>query len=147
MPRRARERATRAKTTTTRRSTGPTQAQRRAVAERAGYRCELCTKALHDGNDWTEVHSFHHRQPRGMGGTTDPDTNSAYQLLLVCGTGTTGCHGHIETNREKAYRYGWLVKRPTDPADVPVRLPVPFHSLDAWFQLSVTGEYLMVEPS
>lgn len=102
-------------------STGPTTTQRRVVAERAGYCCELCGARLHHyGVGWTEPHSFHHRQPRGMGGTSRVDVNAAYQLLLLCGTGTTGCHGDVESDRTTAYANGWLVRAAGDPATIPV---------------------------
>lgn len=102
------------------RSTGPTQAQRDRVARRAAWSCEVCCLVLHDGTSWVEPHSFHHRRPRGMGGTTQADANAAYQLLLVCGTGTTGCHGEIESNRQHALDLGWLVSQHADPATTPV---------------------------
>jgi hypothetical protein len=106
--------------------TGPSTVQRRAVAERAGYRCELCTQVLGwpDGTTiaWTTPHSFHHRRPRGMGGTCRIESNEPPNLLLVCGTGTTGCHARIEANRDLAYDLGWLVHQQQDPALVPVNI-------------------------
>lgn len=103
-----------------RRNTDPTAAQRRVVAERAGYACELCRMPLHDGHHWTEPHSFHHRQPRGMGGTNRPDVHAPYQLLLLCGTdNATGCHGYIESHRRVAYENGWLVHHGRDAATTP----------------------------
>lgn len=122
MPRGKRELKARAARTIARQrqNTGPTQRVRGLVAERASWCCELCGDELHDGWQWTAVHSFHHRQPRGAGGTTRVDINSPANLMLVCGTGTTGCHGIIESNRTTAYEMGWLVRRPTDPAEVPV---------------------------
>ena len=57
-----------------------------------------------------------------MGGTDDPAVNSPANLLLLCGTGTSGCHGLVETQRALAVEHGWLVPRPTDPASVPVLL-------------------------
>lgn len=83
---------------------------------------------LHDAEQWIGVHSFHHRQPRGAGGSSREGINSPANLLLVCGTGTTGCHGEIEANRTAAYAAGWLVKHPQDPAAVPV---LTVHSPDA----------------
>lgn len=103
-----------------RRDTGPTPAQRTLVAERAGYCCELCGDRLHDGDAWSAPHSFHHRQPRGMGGSRLDTANAAYQLLLTCGTGTTGCHGFIESHRSMSEAEGWLVRHGFDPAVVPV---------------------------
>ena len=55
-------------------------------------------------------------------GSRQPDVNAVSSLLLVCGTATTpdGCHQLIESQRALAYTNGWLVRRPTDPATVPV---------------------------
>ena len=53
--------------------------------------------------------SIHHRKPRKMGGTRRPDINFLPNLVLLCGTGTTGCHGWIEANRKAAKATGWLV--------------------------------------
>lgn len=102
------------------RNTGPTPAQRALVAERAGYCCELCGIRLHDGDAWTTDHSFHHRQARGMGGTSDTGANQPSNLLLTCGTGTTGCHGFIEAHRTSAEEEGWLVRHGRNPAEVVV---------------------------
>lgn len=100
-------------------TTGPTPAQRHQVAERAGHCCELCGLALWSDGAWIRPHSFHHRQPRGAGGTRRPDVNAAFNLLLLCGTGTTGCHGRIESRRTEAYTAGWLVRTGLDPANTP----------------------------
>lgn len=102
------------------RDTGPTPAQRAMVAERAGYRCELCGRPLHNGTEWFLTHSFHHRQARGMGSSRRPETNAAYNLLLVCGSGVSRCHGFIEGHRTAAEAEGWLVRHGQDPAVVPV---------------------------
>lgn len=99
---------------------GPSLAQKQLVAERAGWCCELCGMPLHNGRAWHETHSFHHRLPRGMGGTSAAASrHDPHQLLLVCGTGTTGCHGLIESQRQLAYGNGWLVRHGQDPANVP----------------------------
>lgn len=102
------------------RDTGPTPAQRDLVFDRAGGCCERCGTRLHVDGVWVADHSFHHRQPRGMGGTTRPEVNSPVNILLVCGTGTTGCHGFIEAHRTSAEAEGWLVRHGQDPGSVPV---------------------------
>lgn len=116
----ARSREPRARAAARRRDTGPTVATRALVLDRAAGCCELCGRLLHDGYEWLEVHSFHHRQPRGAGGTSLAEVNSPANLLLLCGTGTEGCHGFIEAHRTSAEAEGWLVRRPQDPAAVPV---------------------------
>ncbi|GJJ23723.1 hypothetical protein MTY414_73960 [Mycolicibacterium mageritense] len=41
-------------------------------------------------------------------------------LLLVCGSGTTGCHGRITVNPTWAKAQGYTVGGTFEPADVPV---------------------------
>jgi hypothetical protein len=88
----------------------------RLVKARAQNRCERCGTA--DALRW----SLHHRKPRGMGGSKDPAMNSPANILLLCGSGTTGCHGWVESHREEAYETGLLVYRNDDPAETPVTL-------------------------
>ena len=57
-----------------------------------------------------------------MGGTRDPRINSPANLLFVCGSGTTGCHGWIESNRALSLEAGLLLYRSDDPVQIPVRL-------------------------
>ena len=101
-----------------RRYTGASQETRIAVVLRSGYRCEICGGSL-QGVDGMSVH---HRKPRGMGGTVDIKINNASNLMAICGSGTTGCHGWLESHREEAYEKGWLVHRYDDPAEVAVEL-------------------------
>lgn len=108
-------------------STGPRAVVRLVVVSRAGGSCELCGVPVAFVDDDGQVtplaaYSVHHRQPRGMGGTDDPAVNSPVNLLLLCGTGVSGCHGVVESQRVLAKANGWLVPRPTDPASVPVEL-------------------------
>lgn len=100
-----------------RRPTGVDVETRAAVYERAGWSCEICGKSL-AGVDW----SLHHRRPRQMGGNRSPWINAPTNLLLLCGSGTTGCHGLVESNRRLAYESGWLVRAGLDPAEVPVEI-------------------------
>lgn len=91
------------------------QAVRDTVYLRALFACERCGERDSD-------FSVHHRRPRGMGGSRDPLTDSAANLLLLCGSGTTGCHGWVEANRAAARDLGLLVRQGEDPATVPVQL-------------------------
>lgn len=128
-------------------NTGPTVSQRNLVAERANYCCELCGQSLYiQGDGWTTAHSFHHRRPRGMGGTTRTDANSPANLLLVCGTGTTGCHGEIEKHRTLALSMGWLVRQDQDPATVPTVVENSGSPTEPWVLLTDDGDYLAVAP-
>lgn len=82
---------------------------RELVAVRAGGVCERCYCATGDME-------FHHRRPRGMGGSTDPDTNLASNALYVC----AACHRDIEAQRSNSLHYGWLVRQGQKPAEVPI---------------------------
>lgn len=80
-------------------------------------RCGASVQADGRGMSW----SVHHRRPRGMGGTKSPVVASASNGVVLCGSGTTGCHGWVESHRDMGRLDGWLVPQWRDPADVPVR--------------------------
>lgn len=103
---------------TRRRSTGPDRATTETLIARAGGRCEICDRPLTVFDDW----SRHHRLPRRMGGTRVVWINDVSNLLFVCGTGVTGCHGRIESNRAIAYDMGWLLRAGEHPAEVPCHI-------------------------
>lgn len=71
------------------------------------------------GIDW----SAHHIEARGMGGSKAPWTNTAANGVAVCGSGTTGCHGYIESHREHAETLGFLIRRTgvLRPGQVPIK--------------------------
>lgn len=48
--------------------------------------------------------------------------HSPANLLLLCGSGTEGCHGWVEVNRTVGYADGLLLHRNDDPTKVPVVL-------------------------
>lgn len=101
------------------RSTGPSSAVVDAVLERDHWSCVVCNEGVcgERSVDW----SIGHRIPRGMGGSRDPRLNRTSNLITICGSGTTGCHGAIEGPlRAMAYREGWLLQRSSDPCAVPV---------------------------
>lgn len=76
----------------------------------------------------------HHRQPRGMGGTKLTVKNLPSNLITLCGSGVTGCHGWVESHRALAFDYGYLVHQASNPAQVAVRYP------DGWYTLTESGE-------
>lgn len=100
------------------RDTGPSPETVAQVLTRDGFACVGCGIRISGerGRDW----SLQHRRPRGMGGTRRDDTNSPANLLTVCGSGTTGCHGQMESHRAEALENGWLITQDQDPAAVPV---------------------------
>lgn len=87
---------------------------RAAVLDRDGHRCVRCGIALDQA--WT--YSIHHRTPRGMGGSKR--ANTMPNLITLCGSGVTLCHGWIESHRDAARDLGYLVRRGHDPATTPV---------------------------
>lgn len=103
--------------------TGPTRTVRARVIWRDKSMCQWCG---HHVDVSTGDYSLQHRRARGMGGSRLPDTNLTSNLVLVCGSATTGCHGHIESHRVEAIGRGFNVpqgtlRRPSVPADVPLR--------------------------
>ena len=75
--------------------------------ERALHCCEVC-----GGRGATNAH---HRVNAGQGGRA-----TRGNLLLVCGSGTTGCHGRITANPAWARAQSYTVGGTFEPCDVPV---------------------------
>lgn len=101
------------------RNTGPTPAVRQAVRDRDMDTCVVCGVVVTG-----RPASIHHRRNRGMGGSSDPRINDVTNLVVVCGDGTSGCHGML-TDRPwelDAEKHGWIIGRNSiaDPALVPV---------------------------
>jgi hypothetical protein len=130
------------------RPTGPSQAVVGAVLERASYQCEIngCDLGDRRGIDW----SIQHRRSRGAGSTRHPRVNGPSNLLVCCGSGTTGCHGAIENAlRAAAYEVGWLVRkcdcpRPFDCVHSPAKTPVLILR-HRWVLLDEAAQYIDVE--
>lgn len=80
------------------------------VLDRDGWACWWCRTSI-EGRPY----SIHHRRPRGMGGSKRPDTDRPQNLLVLCGSGVTGCHGWIESNRAWAVEHGLIVRQGDDP--------------------------------
>ncbi|MDX3661253.1 HNH endonuclease signature motif containing protein [Streptomyces sp. ID05-26A] len=86
------------------------------VDERDAGRCQRCGRAIGSG-PW----SRHHRDPRGMGGSTLLHTLA--NVVLLCGSATTprGCHHEVESQRKQAELDGWLVPMNIRAEDWPAR--------------------------
>lgn len=97
-------------------------------------RCSRPVAHLTPGWDW----SVHHRRPRGMGGTSLPWVGWPANGVVLCGHGTDGCHGWVESNREVAFEEGWLValNGVVIAAEVPMR-----HALFGRVLLDDEGEW------
>lgn len=96
--------------------TGPTQKTRDIVLERDAHTCQWCGRHVRPG-----FYSLQHRRARGMGGSKRDDTNKPSNLVTMCGSGTTGCHGYVESNRLEGLERGFTVPQGTDPRFVPLR--------------------------
>ena len=70
---------------------------RRTVLTRSEGLCERCAAWL--ANTPADIH---HRRPRRMGGTTNPEIHQPANLVVVCRT----CHRWIEENRQLALEQG-----------------------------------------
>lgn len=94
------------------RRTDPDAATVKLVRERDDWRCARCA-------GWGPL-STQHRVARGMGGSRLEAINLPSNLLTLCGSGTTGCHGWVEHHPRWAQAHGWSVPRWQDPAEVAV---------------------------
>lgn len=115
--------------------TGPARDVVMAVLARDGFRCVRCHALIEGKRGWNW--SLQHRRPRGLGGTRRLDANSPVNLIAICGSGTTGCHHHVESYRAEAYANGWLVSLHANPANVPVLVD---HG-SRWVYLTADFEY------
>jgi hypothetical protein len=79
---------------------------RRLLCERENDRCAKCGM---------RANNAHHRKNRSQGGK-DVLSN----LLLLCGSGTIGCHGWITEHPALGYTNGWSVMSTGRPEDIPV---------------------------
>jgi hypothetical protein len=58
--------------------------------------------------------NVHHRRLRSQGGRDTPENRA-----LLCGSGTTGCHGWVHAHPKLAMASGWIVSAfGPDPYDV-----------------------------
>jgi hypothetical protein len=127
-PRPPRPAPSRARKNPAQRDTGPALRVRLLVLRRDWGCCVRCGLHLAGGVPY----SLHHRRDRGSGGTSRPDTNSPVNLITLCGTGTTGCHGWVTENRNRlqALRNGWVVPLNGTPEHTsPALRPVLVHGL------------------
>ena len=84
------------------------------VFARANYRCEKCGGGG-DAFGW----SVHHRVPRRMGGSRDEALHLPANLILLCGSGVSGCHGWVESYRDKAREKGFLLMKVESAEEIP----------------------------
>ena len=76
--------------------------QREKLKARADGLCEICS---------LRANNAHHRRNQSQGGRDDLSN-----LMLLCGSGTTGCHGYVTEHPNIATWHGWTVQRASQAA-------------------------------
>jgi hypothetical protein len=109
-------------------------ATKRLVIRRQDGACCVCGVLVVDtlDNSPRADHEYHHRLPRRAGGRYGVMADvcaSPANCLLLC----RGHHAMVESNRENALAYGWLLTEGEAPTAVPV-----FH-LGEWVVLDDRG--------
>lgn len=100
------------------------------VDRRDGDNCRRCGQPV-----WDDF-SRHHRMPRGAGGSVRVDRVS--NILKLCGSGATGCHGWVEKYRNDAALLGYLLPKFNPDID-PETEPVFTHEF-GWVLLGDLGQ-------
>jgi hypothetical protein len=98
---------------------------KQSIKERANGRCEICGMAAPHAQ-------YHHRRPRGMGGSRKMDTNQCANGMYL----HPHCHGIVEMNRKTSLMNGWLVPQHKEPIDQPVK------RFDGWWHLTHDGKLI-----
>lgn len=104
---------------------GFSAATRRLILARDEMSCGWCGVPI-----WGRAYSIHHRKPRQMGGSRDKRINLPSNGVVLCGDGTRGCHGYLESHRATAYTDGFLLRSLDDRLTTPVVTPFGAFLLD-----------------
>lgn len=90
----------------------PEYRKRAVCAWREQRRCARCGKQL-DGIPA----SLHHRRLRSH---PFAGLHEVSNLIWLCGTGTTGCHGWVHAHPSLAEEHGYIVHAWEDPRKIPI---------------------------
>lgn len=96
-----------------------------AIDGREAQRCAKCGEVV-----WSNG-SRHHRKLRSRRGGDEVSNG-----VLLCGSGTTGCHGWAHDEIAEATALGFVVASHDDPREVPIR-----HALHGWVLLDDVGGF------
>jgi hypothetical protein len=123
--------------TAARKDTGPSPKVRRLVLDRDGYACVRCGQPVTG-----RPYSLQHRKRRSQGGGNSPSN-----LVVLCGTGTTGCHEQVDSRRDEADEArGYSVRSWDEPGLIPVMVFSQHGSgFTAW--LADDGRYVFEAPA
>ncbi len=78
-------------------------------------RCHVYIRRVDDLDDQSRIaSSVHHRRKRDLAGA-----DAVANLVLLCGTGTTGCHGMCHSSRHsyQMWQDGWVCRDYENPAE------------------------------
>ncbi|MBW3088804.1 HNH endonuclease [Bifidobacterium sp. 82T24] len=117
----------------------PSASVKRLVDERDGRCCSVCGRYLPGSPG-----GRHHRQLRSQ----QPDPTLLHRpsnLIDICGTGTTGCHGWVHAHPAEAYRLGLLVRMGRDPSETPM-LRYARSDRPQWVMLNDNGDITVTDP-
>lgn len=109
---------------------GPTPEVVEAALDRDSYSCVCCGMGVGPegrGVGW----SVHHRLLRSQG----PD-HSIQNVIILCGSGTTLCHGRVHAEPAASRAGGWMLSGRQEPLAVPVLI-----AGQRWVFLTSTGLY------
>ena len=108
--------------------TGPSLKVRLMVLNRDGYLCARCGKPAGPGG--VGPYSIQHRVARGVSGD-----NSPANLLLLCGSATTGCHGAVESRMDPHdLAAGYRLESWQNPETEPVMYASADGGFTAWLE-------------
>src|SRR5688572_18767891 len=112
-------------------NTGPDRETVMKVLDRDGYRCVRCGAPAQ--GDRGVAWSLQHRKKRSAGVDNRP-----CNLIVLCGSGTTECHGWVESHPASAmWDGGWAVSAFAKPENVPVLVDRG----SRWTYLTADGGY------
>lgn len=101
------------------------------IDSRDQQRCARCGEFI------TNNGSRHHRKFKSRGGGDEVSNG-----ILLCGSGTTGCHGWVHANPGAAARVGFAVWKHESPRLVPV-----MHAIHGRVYLDDEGGYSTRKPA
>jgi len=101
-------------------SRGVSRRVRAAVLARDGYRCVRCGVYIGIGPEGRYPYSIHHRKQRSLGGD-----DSLPNLITLCGTGATGCHGEVHDDPAADRLAGYMLSSWQEPRTVGVLYDAP----------------------
>jgi hypothetical protein len=56
-----------------------------------------------------------------MGGSKNEMLHKPANLILLCGSGTSGCHGWVESHRMEARTFGFLIHKVESAEEIPFK--------------------------